>query len=85
MHGKRSNCNHIRSKSAFNLKYFPKVPRKMVMKDQESRPPIPKLVSEYLYYDVMSKAQEYRVWVTRTGTTSSAGIEIFSARLRDCT
>ena len=26
-----------------------------------------------------------RVWVTRTGTTSSAGIEIFSARLRDCT
>ena len=33
----------------------------------------------------ISVMNTYRVWVTRTGTTSSAGVEIFSARLRDCT
>ena len=44
------------------------------MKDQESRPPIPKLVSEYLYYDVMSKAQEYRyllvLWSVQKGQSA---------------
>ena len=44
-----------------------------------------KLFITHYFNGSIFKHNYNRVWVTRTGTTSSAGIEIFSARLRDCT